>query len=303
MGRYGIIDIITPKEGVELEAEVTRQVNDVIMKAMAGTFKDKTLKIFGLNTPRIKAVIPTVLPVLEVKENRTDYIFLLEDDTLLHLEFMTTVTGEALKRFALYDVRLINRDDREVNTAVVYSGRIKKAPDRLEKGSINYKVTNVYMKDYDGDEEYRKLQEKISRNESLHEEEILKLVFLPLMKSSLTEDQMAVQAAELAKNIAGEIKTFVIGTLVAVTDRFMSEEYKKRLLEVLKMTQIEQWIRQEGIKEGRQEGIKEGIKEGEMKKAVETARAALKRGLPEDVVAEITGLDQETVRRLKAELN
>lgn len=135
------------------------------------------------------------------------------------------------------------------------------------------------------------------------------------MKSSLTEDQMAVQAAELAKNIAGEIKTFVIGALVAVTDRFMSEDYKKRLLEVLKMTQIEQWIRQEGIKEGwqegikegikegRQEGIKEGIKEGEMKKAVETARAALKRGLPEDVVAEITGLDQETVRRLKAELN
>jgi len=34
-------DIITPKEGVELEAEVTRQANDVIMKAVAGAFKDK----------------------------------------------------------------------------------------------------------------------------------------------------------------------------------------------------------------------------------------------------------------------
>ena len=47
----------------------------------------------------------------------------------------------------------------------------------------------------------------------------------------------------------GEFKTFVIGALVAVTDRFMSENYKKRLLEVLRMTQIEQWIREEGIKE------------------------------------------------------
>jgi len=75
----------------------------------------------------------------------------------------------------------------------------------------------------------------------------------------------------------------------------MSEDYKKRLLEVLKMTQIEQWIRQEGIKEG--------IKEGEIKGKMETARIALKKGLPEDLVAEITGLDQETVRRLKAELN
>lgn len=35
------------------------------------------------------------------------------------------------------------------------------------------------------------------------------------------------------------------------------------------MTQIEQWIREEGIKEG--------IKEGEMKKALDTARAAQPR--------------------------
>ncbi|MEW5952952.1 MAG: hypothetical protein AB1815_04230, partial [Bacillota bacterium] len=83
----------------------------------------------------------------------------------------------------------------------------------------------------------------------------------------------------------------VIGALVAVTDRFMSENYKKRLLEVLRMTQIEQWIREEGIKEG--------IKEGRL----DTARAALKKGLPEELVAEITGLDQETIRTLKAELN
>jgi len=54
---------------------------------------------------------------------------------------------------------------------------------------------------------------------------------------------------------------------------------------------------------GRAEGIKEGIKEGEIKKALETARAALKKGLPEDVVAEITGLSREAVRELIGELN
>ncbi|WP_240984868.1 hypothetical protein [Acididesulfobacillus acetoxydans] len=91
------------------ETKITRQNNDVIMKAMAETFKDKSLKVFGLNTAGIKAVIPTVLPVLEVKENRTDYIFLLEDETLLHLEFMTTAGFEDLKRFVLYDARLLQR--------------------------------------------------------------------------------------------------------------------------------------------------------------------------------------------------
>ncbi|BAF60517.1 hypothetical protein PTH_2336 [Pelotomaculum thermopropionicum SI] len=57
--------------------------------------------------------------------------------------------------------------------------------------------------------------------------------------------------------------------------------------------------RAEGIKEGLKQGIKQGIKEGKL----ETARAALRKGLPEDVVAEITGLDLETVRRLKGGLN
>lgn len=58
----------------------------------------------------------------------------------------------------------------------------------------------------------------------------------------------------------------------------------------MKMTQIEQWIREEGIKEG------------EMKKALDTARATLKKELPEDVVAEITGLNLDAVRKLKADL-
>lgn len=43
----------------------------------------------------------------------------------------------------LYDARLIHKDERDVNTAVIYSGRIGKAPDRLKRGSITYKVANV----------------------------------------------------------------------------------------------------------------------------------------------------------------
>jgi len=54
---------------------------------------------------------------------------------------------------------------------------------------------------------------------------------------------------------------------------------------------------------GRAEGLEKGIKEGEMKKALETARLALKKGLLEEVVAEITGLELEAVSKLKAGLN
>lgn len=60
---------------------------------------------------------------------------------------------------------------------------------------------------------------------------------------------------------------------------------------------------EKGRAEGIKEGMKEGIKEGEVKKTLETARAALKKGLSEDVVIEITGLDREDVRKLKDKLN
>ena len=274
-----------------MDVKVTAHNNDVIMKSMAETFRDKSLKFFGLDTPRIVDVVPTVLPVLDVKVNRTDYIFLLEDSTYLHLEFQTTVSMENLYRFALYDARIINKDKVDVRTAVVYSGKIETAPERFRKGSLSYDVTNVYMKGFNGDKEYKKLQKKILKSKPLDDIDLLKLIFLPLMKSEISEDEMAIKAAELAKNILGDVKTFVIGAIIAITDKFMSEDYRKKLLEVLKLTHIEQMIREKGREEG--------LEEGENNKAIEIAKLAIKEGADVDFVVKITGLPKEVVLQLQ----
>ncbi|NLX01639.1 MAG: hypothetical protein GXY40_03810 [Syntrophomonadaceae bacterium] len=60
------------------------------------------------------------------------------------------------------------------------------------------------------------------------------------------------------------------------------------------MTQIEQWLREEGHKEGR--------REGETEKAYEVARTALLKGADVEFVAEITGLPLGIIQKLKAEL-
>jgi len=271
-----------------LKKEVTRQVNDVIMKALTGTFGDHTLRVFGLDTARIVSVFATEIPVVEVKNRRTDFVFVLEDNTLLHLEFQVTL--EDLERFMLYDARLANMDGRNIQTAVIYSGKIEEAPEILCRGSITYRVTNVYMKGFDGDEEYDRIRAKIDNGEQLDDEDLLKIIFLPLMKSKLTEAEMTMQAAELAKAIPGERGIFVIGVLVALSDRYLSENDMKKLMEVLSMTPIAQWFREEGREEGRKE------------KGIEMARAALRKGYPVDDVIDITGLSRETVLRLKVEV-
>ncbi|KLU62353.1 hypothetical protein CEB3_c12140 [Peptococcaceae bacterium CEB3] len=220
-----------------LETQISGHNNDIIMKATAEMFKDKTLEVLGLKTAKIKDVMPTVLPVVEAQEKRMDFVFLLEDETLLHLEFQTTVPEDLLRRVAFYGSRIVARHDREVNTAVIYSGRIESAPDLLRRGSLTYQVTNVYMKGMDGDKEYQRIKSKLERGEALDEADLLKLIFLPLMKSKQSEAEMTLQAAELAKAVNSPYVSFIIGALIAITDKFLPEEYKKRLLEVLSLKQ------------------------------------------------------------------
>jgi len=78
------------------------------------------------------------------------------------------------------------------------------------------------------------------------------------------------------------------------------------LLEVEKMiTNIERTLdemRKQALLEGRVEGRVEGKAEGKVEGKVEVAMIALKKGLPVQDVAEITGLSLETVLELKKEL-
>lgn len=147
---------------MELETSISGHNTDIIMKATAEMFKDKTLEMFGLKTARIVDIMTTVLPVVETREKRVDFVFLFEDDTLLHLEFQTTVPEDLLRRVAFYGARIVERHNRDVNTAVIYSGRIQNAPDLLNKGSLTYKTTNIFLKDMDGDVEYNRLKNKIN---------------------------------------------------------------------------------------------------------------------------------------------
>ncbi len=60
------------------------------------------------------------------------------------------------------------------------------------------------------------------------------------------------------------------------------------------MTQIEQWLKEEGKIEG--------LKEGEKKAKLETARKALLKGADIPFVAEITGLPQKTIQKINNEI-
>ncbi|WP_018086073.1 hypothetical protein [Desulfurispora thermophila] len=229
--------------------------------------------------------------MLEAKETRTDFIFQLADGSLLHLEFQTTASLDDLYRFLLYDARLIYHTRKIIRTVVIYAGEINRAADTLLKGTVDYQVRNVYLHGYDGDAVYQRLQQKAEKGEPFTRQEMLELIFLPLMKSSADRSEMAIKAAELAKANETPETPFLLGAIIAISDKFMEENARRKLLEVLKMTKIEQWIREEARAEG--------WMLGELAKARKTALNMLKKGYSPEEIAENTELPLEEVLELK----
>lgn len=63
------------------------QNKDIEFKLMSDTYKEKSFEAYGLNLPKIKAVLPTNLPAAFANEMRIDNLFLLEDDTVAIVDY------------------------------------------------------------------------------------------------------------------------------------------------------------------------------------------------------------------------
>ena len=50
---------------------ITYHNKDVLSKILAENFKDKSLKVYGIDVPKIKQILPTNLPILELYKMRS----------------------------------------------------------------------------------------------------------------------------------------------------------------------------------------------------------------------------------------
>ncbi len=229
---------------------------------MSELFKDETLEYYELNLPKIISVKPTELPVINVSDRNMDFVFELEDNSLLHLEFQTTWKKADLLRFAQYDIALYQKERRKINTVVIYSGKYESAENELDMGSNKYKVLQVFMIKYDGIKRYKEIKGKIEKGEPLTDKDLMDLVFLPLMRNEKSEEEVTKEALELAIEIPDENKKeAVIGSLLGFSDNYVREEYLNKLKEVIRMTKIGASLFEEGMEKGERKGKLEGERE------------------------------------------
>ena len=116
---------------------IAYQNKDILTKVLVQNYKDKSFKVFCLDLPKIKEVLPANLPTITAKELRSDNIFVLEDDSILIVDYESTVkSDDFLKylRYILLVLEALKGKAKKVRFAVIYTCNIENAPSRHDWG-------------------------------------------------------------------------------------------------------------------------------------------------------------------------
>ena len=268
---------------ISLQSKVSKHVNDIIQKYASGLFRNATLEVYGIKTAPIKELINPELPTVEVSGGAADMVFLLEDDTYLHLAFVTGHNSkEAMLNCVGYDARLYKRDKRLTHTVMIYTADVKKKPALLNIGTLTYDPSVVLMANYNGNTTFTELETKIKAGNDLSDTDILKLVLLPLMNHTLPWHDLATNTIELAKKIPDkQKKNACIAAAFGFASKYLDDEKLNNLREVLEMTEL--------------------VESFMMDEKIETIKVALKEGLPIASIARITRLEESKIKELMKE--
>lgn len=256
---------------------------DMIMKRAMDIFAEDGLKFFGIDK-KVKDTGSTEIVVLEIKNMFMDYTFLMEDDTYIHFEFQTTNKGVTdLRRFRTYEALLNMQTGKDVVTYVVYSGDIKNPLSGYESGINSYRVNAISMANKDGDKIFNDIINKMKSGEELSKQDIIALTFTPIMGGKLSKGDKIVNAIRVVKDIDKDYRYDVESILYAFANKFLSGKDLEKVREEIKMTELGKSLIEEGKSEGKQEN------------AIETAKRAIKKGMSNDVISELTDLSIEKI--------
>lgn len=226
-----------------------------------------SLRPLGIRLPRIVRALPTELNEPRLAANLADRFYELANGQCLHLEFQTRRATEGdLERFLHYDVLARLRDHRIIHSVVLYGGRgVRTAPDRLAAGSLQYRVTNIYLGRIDGGAVLEALEAKVAAGRALGSGDQLLLALSGLMghrRETLVGSvrRAAALVTAVANRQAKDLCAIALATLAA--EVATPEECDRIIQEVSQMTgvsRLQERLEARGQARGKAEGKAEAI--------------------------------------------
>lgn len=242
-----------------MERDNKIKYEDLIMKYVMTLFAESGLKFLGI-PGEVKTHTTTEQIELKIENLATDYTFLMEDGSYVHLEFQTTNKGKQdLRRFRVYEANLSYTKQADVRTYVIYTNGIKNPNNVLECGDNVYKVNVISMAKKNADDIIDNIEQKLNRNEEITEQDLVALVFTPVMSSIDSIKNRIKRAVEITKQVDNNDIDKFQAILITFANKFLNDKELDEIKEVLKMTRLGALLYEDTIEEVEEKYIVTGI--------------------------------------------
>lgn len=229
-------------------SDIAYQNKDIMSKVFADKFADKSLKVYGLDIPKIKQVLPTNLPAVSANELRIDNLFLLEDGTIAIIDYESKYKKEDKIKYLNYITRVLERYktegklDIELRMIVIYTADVK--PEEVQPeynaGTLKFAITPAFLSQIDSKEVMDRLNKKVLSHEPLTDEELMEFIILPLTYKGDDDKKKALESSiSLAKKLDNEeLSVFILTGILVFSDKVIDNETAKKVKEWISMTKV-----------------------------------------------------------------
>lgn len=257
-------------------SEIAYQNKDITSKVFAEKFKGKSFKIYGLDIPKIKQVLPTNIPQIKANELRIDNAFLLNDDTVAIIDYESTYKSENKHKYINYINHIADCYSKEWNKSfrirmiVIYTADVEKnnTEDILDVGCLKLEIESAYLSEINKEEISLRLKSKVNKGIQLSEEELMEFIILPLAyKGNDSKNNAIKEAIDMAKKIQeDDIKIFLLSGIAVFADKVIKAEYAAEIRRLLGMTKVGQLFENEiklSYEKGREKEVFGSVQDGD----------------------------------------
>lgn len=272
---------------------IAYQNKDILFKILGQTYKEKSFAVYGIDLPRIQALLPTDLPKISANEKSVDNLFLLEDGTYAIVDYESVYKRINKIKYLNYIARVMEKyyiedDNFNLRLIVIYTGDVDQAEPDLKTACFTLHAEQAFLAHIDGKAAFQEIQEKLQAGKTLDNDDLMKLVILPLTVPGTEGKQEMLEAVVgLAEQLEDEEQqVFILSGVVVASDKFIQKEYMEQIRRKINMTQIGQMYEKEKIEYGNQ-------------KVRDMAKGMLNEGIDIVKIMKITGLTEEEILRLQ----
>ncbi len=304
--------------------EIAYQNKDITSKMLAENFKGKTFRVYGLDLPEIRQVLPTNLPAVKANELRLDNLFELADGTVAVVDYESDYDEADKVKYLNYLTGIANRYLQEkkkcpvLRMIVIYTGDITRDQVSAEYhiGAVRLTVETAFLSELHSEEIYQRLKRKVEKNEKLDNEELMEFIILPLSYPKKEDKEKNLyQTVDLAVQIRDrEQQLFILSGILAFSDKLIDRETANKIRRAIEMTQVAQIFeeeKQQALTQAAQiyeEEKQQAIRACKLQSAKDNARQIVslmikKNYSTEEIISVVPNYSRNDVEALRVEMS